>query len=133
MAKTRIEVKQTTRTTQRTHLHRHYLHVYKQHVVVNMVGAIHWCSVVLMLGHRSHWRHRFGVSWRRVTRLRLFPVMIPCLIFQINNFASLGAIITQFISLFSVLNKLSGDIYHMSVRPQLKKIGICSGIFITTR
>ena len=47
-----------------------------------------------MLGHRRHWRHRLGVLWRRVTRLRLFPVMIPCLIFQINNFASLGAIIT---------------------------------------
>ena len=73
MAKTRIEVKQTTRTTQRTHLHRHYLHVYTQHVVVEMVGARHWCSVVLMLGHRRHWRHRFGVSRRPVTRLRLIP------------------------------------------------------------
>ena len=35
------------------------------HVAVNMVGARQWCSVVLMLGHRRQWRHRFGVSLRR--------------------------------------------------------------------
>ena len=43
---------------QRTHEHRHYLHVYTQHVAVNMVGARHQCSVVFMLGHCRHWRHR---------------------------------------------------------------------------
>ena len=33
------------------------------HVSVNMAGARRWCSVVLMLGHRHQWRHRFRVSW----------------------------------------------------------------------
>ena len=65
------------------------------HVVVNMVGARRWCSVVLMLGHRRQWPHRFGVSWRR-TQFTSIPMMIDCytcLIFQINNFVRLGAII----------------------------------------
>ena len=44
----------TTWTTQRTHTHRHYLQVHTfwgtvMHVAVNMVGAKHRCSVVLML------------------------------------------------------------------------------------
>ena len=51
------------------------------HVTVNMDGAKRCCSVVLMLGHRRQWRHRFGVSWS-LPRLRLFPViravMIDC-------------------------------------------------------
>ena len=34
-------------------------------------------SVVLMLGHRRQWGHRFGVSWG-VPRLRLLPMMIGC-------------------------------------------------------
>ena len=42
------------------------------HVVVNMVGARRWCSVVLMLGHLRQWRHRFGVSWPR-TALTSIP------------------------------------------------------------
>ena len=47
------------------------------HVAVKMDGARRCYSVVLMLGHRFQWRHRFGVSWS-LTRLRLFPVMIDC-------------------------------------------------------
>ena len=43
-------------------------------------------------GAPRHWRHRLDVSWRRVPCSRLSPVML-CLIFQINNFESLGAII----------------------------------------
>ena len=35
------------------------------HVAVNMIGARHWCGVVLIMGHRHQWRHRLGVSWRR--------------------------------------------------------------------
>ena len=30
------------------------------HVTVNMDGARRCCSVVLMLGHRRQWRHRFA-------------------------------------------------------------------------
>ena len=47
------------------------------HVTVNMDGAGRCCSVVLMLGHRRQWRHRFGVSCS-LPFLRLFPVMIDC-------------------------------------------------------
>ena len=62
------------------------------HVTVNMDGARRCCSVVLMLGHRRQWRHRFGVS----LSLRLFPVMIRLLnpaSFTKSITASLGAII----------------------------------------
>ena len=67
------------------------------HVAVNMVGARRWCSVVLMLDHRRQCRHRLA-SRGGVPCLRLFSMMIDCyslhcLIFPINNFASLGAII----------------------------------------
>ena len=47
------------------------------HVAVNMDDARHCHGVVLMLGHRRQWRHRFGVSWG-VPRLRLLPMMIGC-------------------------------------------------------
>ena len=36
------------------------------HVAVNMVGARRWCGVVLFMGHGHQWRHRLGVSWRRI-------------------------------------------------------------------
>ena len=65
------------------------------HVVVNMGSAGRWCSVVLMLGHCRQWRHRFGILWRRTafTSIPHDDDCYTCLIFQINNFASLGAII----------------------------------------
>ena len=62
-------------------------------VAVNMVGAKHRCSVVLMLGPRV-----IGASaWRLVAACAPFTFIprdaIPCLIFQIHNIESLGAII----------------------------------------
>ena len=60
-------------------------------VAVNLVGARHRCSVVLMLGTRVI--GGIGLA----SRGGVCPVhvcdAIPCLIFQINNFESLGAII----------------------------------------
>ena len=56
--------------------------------------------------------------WRLVASYPAYvdKTVIPCLIFKINNFATLKAIIILFLSLFSALNKVSGDIYYMSVR-----------------
>ena len=52
-------------------------------LVVNMVGARRWCSVVLMLGHRPQWRHRFGVWWRRTAFTSIPHDDDTCLIFQL--------------------------------------------------
>ena len=61
------------------------------HVAVNIVGARRRCSVVLMLGHRRQWGHRFGVCR---PGLRLFPVSIDCFpdSFSKSITVSLGAI-----------------------------------------
>ena len=97
---TKIEVKQTIQTTDKISAYIIFQCIHSEallcYVVVNMVGARRWCSFVLMLGHRRQWRHRFGVSWQR-TPFTSIPhddkTVIPCIIFQINNFQTLGAII----------------------------------------
>ena len=50
--------------------------------------------------------------------------------FQVNDFASLRAIIILFISLFLELNKLSEHLYLISVSPKLTELAICKCNFL---
>ena len=63
------------------------------HMAVNMFGARHRCSVVRMLGPPS----LAALAWRLVAACAPFTFIprdaIPCLIFQIDKFESLGAIL----------------------------------------
>ena len=52
--------------------------------------------VVLIMGHCHQWRHQIGVSWLRTPFTFILHddrLLYPALFFQINNFASLCAII----------------------------------------